>query len=589
MEGVAGIKMGIPVDSRTFDNSNQTRVLVAQPIFIFGKIHREDLELPSAYWKPILSSDSIRLVSRRSRIVLRKLAYPCVFLIKSPRYTLAGYTCESWESAPTTTSNQLTDVEVLKFKRTFLSDDGCFLALEIDSVRGKLTILTDKFVTLPAYYALNCNCMILATYFMEIVPHVSRPIALNGSAIVDFLLSREPRRPTETVLSDIHVIPADSRLEYRSDGRIAVRQGRGFDVAPSKALSKREAVAQFVKVLHRVVRRQVKRLGNLSIAGELSGGLDSAIVNHAVKHVGGALDTVFSVVLPQPKFIGQKRRLNDLSALLETRLRLVDSSKILPFIDYPAENESLPFFPMEEIYREMVGIIGSLACQENIHVIFTGMGGDELLLGYFRIRNGRMAENPSQRRTIASVPEYYRTPTFKCLLRLQSDTIDAAPLLSPSVIGSNRARNHLYVRKGIWPISPLSDPELIRFCASKLGYSLVKNKLLFRLYGQAFGFPRTLAGLNTRDTFADVFALGMKSRKRRLLTRLFRNSRLSKMGLVDKKALLRDYNAFCNSSVNNVRAIHFYNMSVLEIFLRDLDRYGYNLATTGSREEVRPK
>jgi asparagine synthase (glutamine-hydrolysing) len=151
-------------------------------------------------------------------------------------------------------------------------------------------------------------------------------------------------------------------------------------------------------------------------------------------------------------------------------------------------------------------------------------------------------------------------------------TLDRAPVapLFTSALEASAAVSTRFLRPGVWPVSPLCTPELVAFCGR-----------LPREWGEGRGVQREALGrmecsaatthpASTED-FGQVFDPGIKGDARALFTKLFEDSRLSELGLIDADRLRTDYARFCETGGDGTA---FYAAAVLELGLQAVRTQG---------------
>ncbi|WP_256342091.1 hypothetical protein [Streptomyces sp. MW-W600-10] len=112
-----------------------------------------------------------------------------------------------------------------------------------------------------------------------------------------------------------------------------------------------------------------------------------------------------------------------------------------------------------------------------------------------------------------------------------------AAILGAALMGFG-LRNPGYLRVGVWPVSPLVHPRLVRFM-EQLPYGLKRGKALFRDRIRRAGLPESVAAPADPENFLGVMETGLRHFGLRTLDTMLQDSVLVDLGYVDPKALGR--------------------------------------------------
>ena len=202
----------------------------------------------------------------------------------------------------------------------------------------------------------------------------------------------------------------------------------------------------------------------------------------------------------------------------------------------------------------------ALARADGAKVIFTGLGGDEQLSLRRSERSSANGRSRSFRPTIL-------TAKTEALVRgtLSEPSAPASVVPEPS-LQAFACRSPLFLQFGLWPISPLCAPELIRFC-EWLPREWREAKRLHRVYLERLGLSASVVHPAVREDFSEVMHYAMREHAKHLIEGLLRNSALVDAGYVDGAALRQRYEQYKEDC--RVGAQPFYEVAALELALQN--------------------
>jgi asparagine synthase (glutamine-hydrolysing) len=266
---------------------------------------------------------------------------------------------------------------------------------------------------------------------------------------------------------------------------------------PRKVRTGADVVGAWKQVLSRSleVRAQVKTAPVV----ELSGGMDSA-------QVGGSLSQLHTEVASYGLLVGgaaQKQQVQRRESLVR-RYGLNDTilpaMAFLPFSKDGARGQFQPYSPYDEPYSEALSAIVSLIGADEGRVVYTGIGGDELVAL-------RSSELPPDIASIVAAPVAALIGSADRATRLVSEAgfDDAAPasvLWEPTLMAA-ACRAPVFLRNGFWPVNPLGDPTTLAFCES-LPVQWRHDKRLFRQRLARDGLDAAVQRAVIRENFRQV-------------------------------------------------------------------------------------
>ena len=290
----------------------------------------------------------------------------------------------------------------------------------------------------------------------------------------------------------------------------------------------REALAGFTAQLDEVIGLRAPEAAQVAL--ELSGGMDSAAVACALAAGLGPFASL-GILLEDETREPQVRRRRAIVEQLGLSDRTVEIAALPPSLDLaPSPVRRTGFHP--EYYLEACTALWEIALAHGSDRLFTGIGGDELFPDYVHERPEAAApETDAHRREAA------RLMTPRALDAAQGPPVFAAPAspVPATALMAHACRAPDIVRRGLWPVNPLSDPRLAAFC-HRLPHGQRHGRELMRRYLQArLGdgvFPRGYR----KETFEQVFP-GLIARHAPALATQLRECALADLGLVQPRAV----------------------------------------------------
>ena len=135
------------------------------------------------------------------------------------------------------------------------------------------------------------------------------------------------------------------------------------------------------------------------------------------------------------------------------------------------------------------------------------------------------------------VGDFYLEAFTAVLADLDTDAAPVAPVPLPSLMGF-AARNPAYLRAGIWPVSVLADPLMVRL-AESLPVSWRRRKRLFRHSLAAAGMPTYVTDPTEPENFLPLMQLGLRRFGLPYARRMVTGSLLIDSGFVEPGAFQR--------------------------------------------------
>ncbi len=350
---------------------------------------------------------------------------------------------------------------------------------------------------------------------------------------VSRLLQTRHRYGHDTIWRGVFRLSERSTAEWSGGAPTLVYPPAAEHVQPRDLRPGADVLAEFDQLVHIATTRRHASAADSAL--ELSGGLDSACVATALAHddVTGLVPT--SVIMSGSLTGKQVRRRTGLLAALgifgDTTVTAADH---LPFGDPMLVTTRTP--NAEPWYEAKIAMLDAVSAQGAVHS-FGGTGGDEL------IAYGRPEELPVpvSSLTLELVP--WLGPCTLDVLDEVETGIAPPTRLPETTLLAFASRAPMFLSRGIWPVSPLADPELGRFVESLPG-PWCWNKTLHRLHLARAGLDRDLYS-DTRDDPSKTLSTAVRENVIPFLHKLLDTggSMLVDEGFVDPDALratLRD-------------------------------------------------
>ncbi|MFC5743744.1 hypothetical protein [Dyella tabacisoli] len=296
----------------------------------------------------------------------------------------------------------------------------------------------------------------------------------------------------------------------------------------------RDALAMFSELLHRVVSARPIAADRVSL--ELSGGKDSATVACAMTAIHGRMSSK-GILLDGDVRRPQIQRRQSITSRLGLFDHTVEMAAFPPSLDLqrrPGQSRGLN----REYYLEACSALWDSVRAEGRDLLFTGIGGDELFPAYVdetQIKNGKESGSQEQEEASRYAMQLLTPRALSAAHTLRSFDAPDSPVTATALL-AHACRGPDLLRHGLWPVNPLSDPNLIAFCHQlpreyRQGREVMRQYLHARLGSEVF--PRGY----TKETFAQVLPEQI-SRHAQTIALQLRDCALADLGLVDQRAAL---------------------------------------------------
>lgn len=513
---------------------------------------------PETDWKDQSTDDFFIFSSGMGTVRLRKRhVFPRTFVTLDSAQLIFGYGDPKVGTAIATKALRSVPEDV------FYREE--FLWVSADSNTGNVVVQRDAFCTLPCFMATHDNRLVLANRLERIYSLLNTEALRPCSGLIRYLCNQPLQE--HTFFHDISLLGERRRLVWQG-GKTRVMLPPDSTIV--SILEARTGDPRYFRsYLEDTLERYWCAYGQGATTGMLmSTGLDSTMVAGYLADQG---HKTFWASVVHPGGVGevQTAQLQDLQQRFTS-----DGLLMYPMdvdVDYPLSGMVRsgtwqPFFHNQEVF-EAFHRLAFLLAQRGIETLFTGFGGDELC-------QNDTPENVVRVAYAASEPIYFsvdfRTYAQK-LLATYPPASSPLPLIARPLEDTNVNFYNLFIDYNIWPVSPLSDPQLYHFCQGLPDvYRAQKN--ILRGYQYARQFPPSVYRAPVVEQFAAFFQQAVNTHLRPVLNAFLEHSLLAAQGVVDKQEVdrLLQQCVHDNSKTGLMGTFDVYRLLVTEINLQTL-------------------
>ena len=256
---------------------------------------------------------------------------------------------------------------------------GMFAFAIADRERRRIFLARDFFGIKPVYYARPGGGFAFASEIKALRPVVSGRV--RASRLFDYLRDGLTDHGSETLLEDVHQLPAAHWMEVDLDSGTPTEPKRYWDIDRNRRtdVSFPEAVSRVRELFLDGVRLHLR--SDVPVGAALSGGIDSSAIVAAMRAVEPRADLhTFSYVADDPT-IGEEQYadLAAKSARATARKVRIEPGDLTADLDRLVTTQDEPF-GSTSIYAQYR--VFRLAAEYGIKVMLDGQGADEMLAGY---------------------------------------------------------------------------------------------------------------------------------------------------------------------------------------------------------------
>jgi asparagine synthase (glutamine-hydrolysing) len=277
-----------------------------------------------------------------------------------------------------------TDTEVLLYLYMHFGIDGMLKRLNgmfafviVDLIESKSYIVRDQLGIKPLYIYQKNGLVLFSSEIKSFKQHQAFEAKLNTENLDEYLLFRYCANE-RTLFKDVNQVQPGHYYEITSSG-IKEKKYWDFDLTNNENLNENDALELLNSTFKKSVRSQL--ISDVLVGCQLSGGIDSSLVtSYAREYFNANMDT-FSIVFTDEKY-SEENFINYI-----TKLTASDSHRYQYSNNYVFEN----FYSATWHLDQPISIPNTLGIKrlaerssENVKVLLSGEGADELFGGYSR-------------------------------------------------------------------------------------------------------------------------------------------------------------------------------------------------------------
>ena len=273
-----------------------------------------------------------------------------------------------------------TDTEVVLASWLAHGDDalaalnGMFAVCLWDEDRDSFVLARDRFGAKPLYVYEDEHCIAFASELKALLGLEGLDLSLDPQGFQDYLAMRYNLAP-RTQFRRIEKLPAGQLLRFEGGRRQPARAFAALEIAePAPDRSAADYVDELDALLTRSVRGQL--MGEVPIGVLLSGGLDSSTIAAYVHKAGANLKT-YSIGFPEvnefayARDVAQRFGLDHIELCITQDELRAQTDRVLRELDEPIADPAC--FALSRLCQRVA---------EDVTVMLSGEGGDELFAGY---------------------------------------------------------------------------------------------------------------------------------------------------------------------------------------------------------------
>ncbi|MEU6539368.1 asparagine synthase [Streptomyces sp. NPDC047000] len=388
---------------------------------------------------------------------------------------------------------------------------------------GELRVSVGAFGTAPLYL-FERSAELHASWDMTALRSFSEPERLLPH-IVARTLTRRHRYTADTLFDGMHRLTERASATFTASGLTVHYPDPAEHVLEPRELRPGvDPLAALDELLTDVICRAPTVTGCVGV--ELSGGADSGNVALAVRKARFTEVHSFGLLVGGRTGRQQCERRRAFVEYCGFQDNAVPALRYAPFCPGGVRAVRRPHDPAGAFYQEAFDVVRERAAALRCEVVFTGSGGDEI--------------NAHHSRTLSELPEQGTVPwlgakAVRALVDV-NENLAPIPVLPLPTLMAFGMHNPGYLRAGIWPVSPLAHPRVVRFM-EQLPHEHKRGKSLFRERIRQAGLPERVAAPTEPENFLAVLEKGLRSYGLAVLDSMVKESILVDLGYVDGKAL----------------------------------------------------
>ncbi|MFG2820173.1 asparagine synthase-related protein [Kitasatospora sp. NPDC048365] len=322
---------------------------------------------------------------------------------------------------------------------------------------GSVMITTGTACTVPQYLA-AVGGVLHGSWDLVGLRDQQSPDRLDPLAVTRHLALRT-RYSHTTFWEDVRLLTERATAHFTPDGKTVFRFPEPAPHTRARELSEgADPVPVFLDLLDMAVAKLPWEGSSTGV--QLSGGMDSTVVALALRTaVQGAGVTAGAVTLDGEVGSQQRRRRRMILDYIGSGWSdvTVDALDHLPYGAASCYSRGHLESPHGDIYVDALDALSGHFVDNGVDTVFTGIGGDELMAV-------TSAEEPGGWGwTGVAVPPWLG-PVARDLLPDVDTGITPASVVPETALMAKSVAASSLLRRGIWPMHPLTDPTLVRLC-----------------------------------------------------------------------------------------------------------------------------
>ena len=402
-------------------------------------------------------------------------------------------------------------------------DEGDFVELTMEPGQARLS--AGVFGTAPLYLTEKAG-ELHASWDLTLLRPYLRADRLVAR-VVARTLTRQHRYTSETLFEGVYRLTERAAATFTPSGLSIHYPDPAEHVLEPRTLRPGvDPLGALDELLTDVIRQAPTATGCVGV--ELSGGADSGNVALAVKAARFPEVYSFGLLVGGSTGRQQSERRRALVGHCGFRDTATPAMQHPPFCAGGVRDLCKPHDPAGAFYQEAFDVVRGQAAARRCEVMFTGSGGDEINAYHSRTQ----AELP----TPEPVP-WLGVKAARALAEVH-EHLAPIPVLPVPTLMAFGMHNPGFLRAGIWPVSPLVNPRIVRFM-EQLPREHKRGKALFRDRIRRAGVPEWVAAPAEPENFLAVLERGLRSYGLPVLHDMLKESILVDLGYVDGKALAK--------------------------------------------------
>ncbi|MGH3627342.1 MAG: asparagine synthase-related protein [Sciscionella sp.] len=398
------------------------------------------------------------------------------------------------------------------------------------------TLTAGQWVTAPLYLT-DTVISLQGSWSLRHLRRHLRTDDVNGSALAR-QLSQQLRYTHQTLWNNVHQLTERATATYDQHGLTITYPTAALRARPRGIREDVDIVAAYESILRDATNERPYRPHDTAV--ELSGGIDSANValSLARSHPGQLSSYAIAVEgIAGAQQLSRRQELVDYGGFRDFT---IPASSAPPLHPHGDRARGIFVDPAAEPYHELVQAMLCKATEHGVDTVFTGDGGDELL-GLRSEEWLALGKTPGRHAWHRQSPPWLTEHTKQYLTAIDDDTAPPSILNEATLMGF-ACRSPQFLDAGLWPVSPLCQPRLIRF-AEQLPVQWRNNKAISRRGLARCGFGPHIVAPPLQENFSHVMESAIRTHGARIIDELLRSGFiLVDLGYFDAGAL-RDTSA----------------------------------------------